>query len=214
MSRLLDFLPAMLRGSWVTVWLFAATAALSIPLGFLLALARLYGPKPLRWLAKTLILIIRGTPLLLQIIVVFFGLPLVGVTLDRAPSAVIAFVVNYTAYLAEIFRGGISSIPKGQFEAAKVLGLSRKDTFLSVVLPQMMKRALPALGNELMGLVKNTSIVYVLAMDDLMREAKTAVNTMASIEPFFMAGLIYLLLSAAVGWGVKQWEARYGYYRI
>jgi len=154
MEYILLILPYMLKGLGTTLIVFAITAIVSIPLGFVLALARLRGNKALSRAVQTYILIMRGTPLLLQLIFIYLGLPLVGITLDRLPASLLAFILNYAAYFAEIFRAGIESIPQGQYEAGRVLGLKEHEIFLKVVLPQVVKRVIPPTANELMTLVQ------------------------------------------------------------
>ncbi|HQA61166.1 MAG TPA: amino acid ABC transporter permease, partial [Tepidanaerobacteraceae bacterium] len=136
---ILRILPALLAGLDTTLSVFFLTLVLSIPLGVLVALGRLSNIKPLVEIMKFYIWVMRGTPLLLQIVVIFFGLPIVGITFDRYPAAIIAFVLNYAAYFGEIFRGGIESIDKGQYDAAKVLGFTPIKTYQRIILPQMIK---------------------------------------------------------------------------
>ncbi|NDL66215.1 amino acid ABC transporter permease [Anaerotalea alkaliphila] len=213
MVEIMEMMPLMLEGMKTTLWVFFLTALFSIPLGMVACTLRLSRNRALQTLMQAYILVVRGTPLLLQLIFIYFGLPLVGVRLDREVAVVIAFVVNYAAYYTEIFRGGVLSISLGQYEAAKVLGLSKFQTFFGIVLPQVVKRVLPPVGNELITLVKDTSLVYVLGLGDVLRAAKTLSNKQASLVPLFVAGLLYLLLIAAVTFFLKKTENRYDYYR-
>ena len=136
----------------------------------------------------------RGTPLLLQLIFVYYVLPSVGIVFDRLPAAILAFTLNYAAYFAEIFRGGILAIPKGQYEAAKMLKLSPFQTIRYIILPQVVKIVLPSIFNEIINLVKDSSLVYVLGVGDLLLESRTAANRDATLAPMFVAGAIYLIL--------------------
>lgn len=213
MIRALDFLPVMLDGAKTTIGLFLITALISIPVGFIIAVIRFYGGKIVKSIIGFYILVMRGTPLLLQIIFVFFGLPMMGIVLERLPSAIIAFAVNYAAYLAEIFRGGIESIDKGQFENAKILGFSKVQTFRFIILPQVMKRVLPSVGNEMMALIKDTSLVYVIGLGEILRAAKNATNMMASVAPMVLAAGLYLILIGILTIVMKLWEKKYAYYK-
>ena len=159
------------------------------------------------------ILIMRGTPLLLQIIFIYFGLPIIGIVLNRELATVIAFILNYAAYFAEIFRGGINSIDSGQFEAAKVLKLSKSTTYLGIILPQVFKTVFPSLGNELITLVKDTSLVYVLGLGDVLRAAKTLSNKDATLTPLFIAGAMYLVFIGILTQILKKTESKFEYYR-
>ena len=152
-------MPQMMEGLKVTLQVFALTLILSVPLGIVVALCRLSKIKLLNRMMEIYILVMRGTPLLLQIIFIFFGLPIVGISIDRMPSAILAFTLNYGAYFAEIFRAGISSIDEGQYEGAEVLGLSKVDTFFRIIMPQAIKRVLPPVTNEIITLVKDTAMM-------------------------------------------------------
>lgn len=213
MGTILEFMPLLLQGLRTTLWVFFATAVLSIPLGLAVTLLRVSKSPIISGLTQLYILLMRGTPLLLQIFFVFFGLPYLGIVLQREHAAVLAFTLNYAAYFAEIFRGGLVSISDGQVEASKVLGISRMDTYVGIILPQVIKRVLPPVGNELITLVKDTALVYILGLGDVLRFARTASNASASITPFFAAALIYLVLVAIVTLLLKFAEGRYAYYR-
>ena len=163
MDLIQTILPSLLDGLKMTLTLFFIIGISSIPLGFLIAVIRVYGPKWLGFLIQIYVFIMRGTPLLLQLMFVFFGLPLIGITLDRFSAAVLAYMINYAAYYAEIFRGGITAVPKGQFEAISVLGIGKVRGFFKIIIPQVTKIVLPSVGNEVIALVKDTSLVYVIA---------------------------------------------------
>ena len=162
MSYLFEILPSLLSGASMTLQVFALVLIFSIPLGVLIAFALQVHWKPLHHLINIYIWIMRGTPLLLQLIFIYYVLPSIGIRLDRLPAAIIAFVLNYAAYFAEIFRGGIDTIPNGQYEAAKVLKFSPFATVRYIILPQVTKIVLPSVFNEVMSLVKDTSLVYAL----------------------------------------------------
>jgi len=213
MDYLVEIAPFLLEGFKTTLWVFAITALFSIPLGIIVCLLRLSKIKIISLITQGYILIMRGTPLLLQIIFVYFGLSIMGIVLNRELSVSIAFILNYAAYFGEIFRGGINSIDIGQFEAAKVLRLPKTTTYLGIILPQVFKIVLPSLGNELITLVKDTSLVYTLGLGDILRAAKTLSNKDATIMPLFIAGGIYLIFIWFVTLVLKEVEKRFEYYR-
>lgn len=213
MSYILEILPSLLSGAVTTLQVFALVLVFSIPLGIMLAFSMQIRLKPLQWLLHIYIWIMRGTPLLLQLIFIYYVLPSIGIRLDRIPAAIIAFTLNYAAYFAEIFRGGISSIPTGQYEAAKVLKFTPVQTIRLIILPQVVKIVLPSVFNEVMTLVKDTSLVYALGISDLILASRTAANRDASLAPMFVAGLIYLLLIGLATLVAKQVEKKFSYYK-
>lgn len=220
MDNLITFLdyfkmlmPQVISGLFITLQIFSLTLIFSIPLGVLIALGRLSKLKILKAITGTYILVLRGTPLLLQIIFIFFGLPLIGITLDRLPAALFAITLNYGAYFAEIFRAGIRSIDKGQYEGAEVLGLSPKDTFLRIVFPQALKRVLPPVGNEVVTLIKDTALVYILGLDDLLKVGKIAANRDATLLPLVIIAGIYLFLTYFLTKLMTNFETKYDYYQ-
>ena len=213
MNYILEILPSLLSGAATTLQVFALVLVFSIPLGIMLAFSMQIRLKPLQWLFHIYIWIMRGTPLLLQLIFIYYVLPSIGIRLDRIPAAIIAFTLNYAAYFAEIFRGGISSIPTGQYEAAKVLKFTPVQTIRLIILPQVVKIVLPSVFNEVMTLVKDTSLVYALGISDLILASRTAVNRDASLAPMFVAGLIYLLLIGLATLVARQVEKKFSYYK-
>lgn len=213
MSYMFEILPSLLNGASMTLQVFALVLIFSIPLGIVVAFALQVRWNPLHYLIDLYIWVMRGTPLLLQLIFIYYVLPSVGIRLDRLPAAVIAFVLNYAAYFAEIFRGGIETIPKGQYEAAKVLKFSSFDTLRYIILPQVTKIVLPSVFNEIMSLVKDTSLVYALGISDLILASRTAANRDASLVPMFLAGAIYLIMIGLVTIVAKKLEKKYSYYR-
>lgn len=213
---LLTILKPMLEGAQATILLFIIAITLSIPLGFLVTLMVRSPVKVISWLAQTFIYLMRGTPLLLQLLFFVFGLPLLPVVgeylvLDRFVAATLAFVLNYTAYFAEIYRGGLLAIDKGQYEAAQVLGLNKIQTTTRVILPQMIRTVLPAVANESITLVKDTALLYAVAVPELLHFAQTAVNRDFTIVPFFLAGIIYLLMTLVLTVFFKFLERRFAY---
>ncbi|KJZ94779.1 hypothetical protein ClosIBUN22A_CONTIG140g02780 [Clostridium sp. IBUN22A] len=206
-------MPQVLEGLKVTLEIFILTLVLSIPLGIIVGLMRTSKSIILRKISGAYVLIMRGTPLLLQIIVIFFGLPLVGITFDRFPSAIIAFTLNYGAYFGEIFRAGIQSIDEGQIEAAEVLGITPKDTFFRIILPQAFKTVLPPVANEITTLVKDTSLVYIVGMDELLKVGKIASNRDVSLLPLLVVGAVYLIVIGILSKLLKKLEYKYDYYK-
>lgn len=212
MDMIISLMPQVLDGLTKTLLVFILTLVISIPLGIVVALGRTSKIIILEKITGVYILIMRGTPLLLQIIFIFFGLPVIGLSVDRLPAAITAFVLNYAAYFAEIFRGGILSIDKGQCEGAKVLGLSSKDTFFRIILPQTIKKVLPPVSNEIINLVKDTSLVYVVGLDELLKVGKAASNKYSSLIPLLVVGIVYLILIAVVTKILSNLEKKYSYY--
>lgn len=203
----------MLQGLSITISVFLMTLIISIPLGIFITFLRLCKNKLISRLANTYILIIRGTSLLLQLIFIFFGLPLLGIVFDRYTAAIIAFSLNYAAYFAEIFRGGINAIDKGQYEGALVLGFSKFDMYKKIIVPQVIKNILPAMSNEIITLIKDTAIVYTIGLNDILRIAQIKQNQQASLIPLIQAGLVYIIIIAVLTQILKQIEKRYSYYR-
>ncbi|MEG0283645.1 MAG: amino acid ABC transporter permease [Erysipelotrichales bacterium] len=209
MDLLITVLPALLDGLKVTLKVFAISLVVSFPLGFVVALIRIYAPRVIGWIIQTYIFIMRGTPLLLQIMFVFFGLPFMGIRLERFDAALFALILNYTAYIAEIARGGIQAIPKNQNEAIAVLGIGRVRGFIRIIIPQVIKIILPALGNEVISLVKDTSLIYIIGFSELLRAGQSAANQFATPEPYIYVGVIYLMITAIITVILNKLEARY-----
>lgn len=213
-NYLIDISIPMLEGAKATVLLFVIALAASIPLGFGLTMVARSRIKPLVWLANAYIYVMRGTPLLLQLLFFVYGLPLLPVVgdylvLDRFVAATLAFVLNYAAYFAEIFRGGLLAIDKGQFEASQVLGLSRWQMTRRIIMPQMFRIALPAVSNESITLVKDTALLYAVAVPELLHYAYAAVNRDFRLMPFIVAGVIYLLMTLVLTLVLKTLERKY-----
>lgn len=211
---LITILKPMLVGAQTTILLFIIAIVVSIPLGFVLTLALRSSIKPISWLAQIYIYVMRGTPLLLQLLIITFGLPMIPVIgeyliLDRFVAATLGFILNYAAYFAEIFRGGLLAIDKGQYEAAKVLGFNKWQTTIKIILPQMFRIALPSVANESITLVKDTALLYAVAVPELLHFAQTAVNRDFTIIPFFVAGVIYLIMTIILSMFFKWLEKRF-----
>ena len=212
MDYFLSLLPPLGQGALVTLKLFVITLALAVPLGLGLALARLSPWAPLSTAVNGYIWLMRGTPLMLQMLFVYFALPAVGIYFEDFTAAVVAFALNYAAYFAEIFRGGILAIGRGQYEAAKTLGMSYPQTMRRIVLPQMWKKILPPLSNETITLVKDTSLVYVLALNDLLRATRNIVQRDFNVTPFITAAAFYLIMTLILTWMFQYMEKRYAVY--
>lgn len=213
-SAMAELVAQMQDGFVNTLIIFAATLLFSIPLGMVVALLRMNRHRIVSAPIALYILVMRGTPLMLQIFAIYFAVPmLIGWNLDRMPATIVAFSLNYAAYFAEIFRGGIMSIPAGQYQASQVLGLTKAQTFFSVVLPQVFKRVLLPVSNEVITLVKDTSLANVIAVSELFRAAKNEASRVASVEPLFVAGLFYLLMNGVVTLVFNYLIRKMDYYR-
>ena len=213
-----------------TLKIFGFTLIFSIPLGMIVALLKMCKFKPVSWLVNVYILIMRGTPLMLQIITIYYAIPMMKVSdsvflqnlfasVDiksdsyQFNALIVAFALNYAAYFAEIFRGGIESIPKGQYEAAAALGLTRTQTFFRIILPQVVKRIVPASSNEVITLVKDTSLASVIAYAEIFRKAKEQMITYSNLTPLFIAGLFYFVMNAVLTVLFTAIEKKLDYYK-
>ena len=212
MEQIMGTALLMMEGAQITLEIFCVTLLLSLPLGLLVALCRISKLGPLRLLMEFYIWLMRGTPLMLQLLFVYFTLPMVGIRLPDIAAALLAFTLNYAAYFAEIFRAGIQSIGRGQYEAAKSLGMTYTQTMRRIIVPQMIRHVLPPVSNETINLVKDTSLIYILAMNDLLRVARTIVQREFDMTPFFVAAVFYLAMTFVLTWGFKKLEAYYGKY--
>ena len=215
MNYVFDILPPLLQGTGVTLQVFLITLLLAVPFGLALALLRISRFRALGRLVSGYIWLMRGTPLMLQMLFIYFALPFVpgiGIRLPDFPAAILAFVLNYAAYFAEIFRAGIQSIDRGQYEGARVLGMTYPQTMRRVVLPQVIKRILPPLSNKTITLIKDTSLIYVLAMNDLLRAARGIVQRDFTITPFAVAAAFYLIMTLVLTYGFQRLEKKYAVY--
>lgn len=204
------------QGSLVTIELFFITIILSLPLGFIINLLYISKNKFVSSVTGGYILIMRGTPLLLQMYFIYFGLPYIPhigehIVLGRFAAAAVAFTLNYAAYFAEIFRGGLKAIDGGQYEAAQVLGLNKFQTMRKIILPQVTRIVLPSVGNEAIILVKDTALVTALAQPDLLHVTKGIVNKTASVTPFIIAAVFYLVMSYLLTVLFKKLEDKYSF---
>lgn len=212
MDYIIKIIPQMLDGCVVTAQVFFVTIILSIPLGVLLSLGRVSGIAVLQKLIGVYVWLLRGTPLMLQLFFVYYALPAIGIRLGDFEAAIVAFVLNYAAYFCEIFRAGIQAIPKGQYEAARTLGMDYVQTMRRIVLPQVFRIILPPVSNETITLVKDTSLVYVLAMNDLMRTTRNLVQRDFDITPFLVAAVFYLLATFVLTVLFERLEKRFSKY--
>ena len=209
-------LSTMGMGMLRTCGIFFLTLLFSLPLGMIVMLLRRSRFAPVQWITKIFIAIMRGTPLMLQLLVWYFGpYYLFGWSIRgyRFTAILIGFAVNYAAYFAEIYRGGIESIPVGQYEAAEVLGYSRSQTFFKIILPQVIKRILPAVTNEIITLVKDTSLAFTLAYNEVFSLAKQISASQTSFMPFVIAGVFYFVANYAVAFGMERIEKAFDYYK-
>lgn len=204
------------EGFGVTLLIFISTLALAIPLGLMVSFCSMTKFKPLKYLTKAFVWIIRGTPLMLQVIIVFYG---PGLWFNypmrsRIMAVIIAFVINYAAYFSEIFRGGIQSVPKGQYEAGMVLGMTKTQIFFKIILMQVVKRILPAMSNEIITLVKDTSLARIIAVGEIIMIAEKAVSRYAIMWPLFYAGAFFLIFNGLLTLLFSYAEKKLNYYKV
>ncbi len=214
---LMSMLSQLAEGFLITVEIFVLTLVFALPLGLLVAFGRMSKYKVVRAISKIYISIMRGTPLMLQIIVVYFA-PFYMFRLQmgagyRFPAVILAFVINYAAYFAEIYRSGIESMPVGQYEAAEVLGYSKSQTFVKIILPQVIKRVLPPITNETITLVKDTSMAFTISIAEMFTIAKQIGAAQTSILPLLVAGIFYYIFNLIVATGMEYLEKKLSYYR-
>ncbi|SEH40135.1 amino acid ABC transporter permease [Fructobacillus pseudoficulneus] len=213
MNYFFEILPGIASGLQMTLGVFFITIVGSVPLGILVSLALRSPYFSVRWLVNGYIWLMRGTPLLLQLIFFYYGLAMVGVSMTRFDAAAFAFIINYAAYLAEIFRGGLQAVPKGQFDAAQVLGLNKAQTFFKIILPQVIKIVVPSFGNEVVNLVKDTSLIYVIGLGDILRAGSIAASRDVSLVPYLIVGLMYLIMTGIVTVALRRSEKRLSIWR-
>ena len=204
------------KGMLTTIWIFVLTLVFSLPLGLLIAFGRMSKNKIIQSIFKIYISIMRGTPLMLQLLVIYFGpYYLFGISISsayRGIAVIIAFSLNYAAYFAEIYRGGIESMPRGQYEASEVLGYSKAQTFFIIILPQVIKRILPSLTNEVITLVKDTSLAFSIAYAEMFTQAKALAASQKSMLPFIVAAVFYYVFNFIVAFIMERIENRLKYY--
>ena len=215
MSEFLSVTLDLLNGFLSTLQLFGLTLLFSLPLGLIICFGSMSRFKPLRWLVRTFVWIIRGTPLLLQLIIVYYGPGLIfdAGLLPRFSAALIAFVINYSCYFSEIYRGGIESIPKGQYEAGQVLGMTKTQIFFKVVLLQVIKVIVPPMSNEIITLVKDTSLARIIAVYEIIWTAQVYIKMEGLIWPLFYTGAFYLAFSGLLTLLFGYIEKKLSYFR-
>ena len=217
MSYILSVVGQIAPGIGASLILFVLTLIFSMPLGLVICFGRMSRFRPLYMVVNFIISVLRGTPLMLQLVVVFFGPYYVfGLAVSntwRFWAAVVGFFINYAAYFAEIYRAGIQSIPVGQYEAAEILGYSRSQTFCKIIFPQMVKRVLPPVTNEIITLTKDTSLAFVLAYAEMFTLAKQVAAAQSSIAPLFVAGLFYYVFNYVVAFAMDALERKLAYYQ-
>ncbi|WP_461207226.1 amino acid ABC transporter permease [Clostridium sp. DL1XJH146] len=212
MDYLINITLFILEGSKITVKLYIITMLFSIPVGMLGAIGKTSKLKYVKVLLEGYTSIIRGTPLLLQLFFVYYGLPVIGIRIGQFSAASLTFIINYGAYFTEIFRAGIQSIDKGQYEAAKALGMDSKQTMRKIILPQAIKRVIPPTSNEAITLVKDTALVAAIGMGDILRGAKEVLTRDFNILPFVIAAIIYLIFTFLIVKIFKKIESKYSVY--
>lgn len=222
MENLANNIVILLRGLGESMTLFFLSLLLAVVLALPVAMGRMSRRKWLSYPIRVYLLVMRGTPLMLQLMVFYFGFsflfqgfrwPSIGPLDNRMVAAIVSFTLNYAAYFAEIYRGGIESIPQGQYEAGEVLGFSRSQIFFRIILPQMVKRILPACGNEFMTMNKDTALAMVIAVNELIRRADSIANREVSMLPYLIAGIFYLIINAAIEQSFHFAEKKLSYYR-
>lgn len=206
-----NMLAPLLDAAKTTLLVFFVVLIVSIPLGLIIALLEQRAPAWIKAIIQVYVYVFRGSPLLLQLMVVYFGLPFLGITLDRVPAALATMIINYAAYLVEIFRGGLNAIPQGQYESLKVLSINKLTGYRRVILPQLWKVVMPSVGNEVISLVKDTSLIYILGLDELLKVGRSLSNQYASMMPYLYVGVIYLALTGIVTIVLNQIEKRIDY---
>lgn len=213
-DQIINLIKQMLGMSAQTGKIFFLTLLFSLPLGLILSLGRMSKLKVINWPIRLYLLIMRGTPLILQLFAIFYGLTkLFGIQMERFTAAILAMSLNYAAYFAEIYRSGLESMPKGQKEAAIVLGFTKRQTFFKITLPQVIKRILPPMSSEFMTLVKDTALVSVIGVEELYQMATERMTTLVSMVPILIAGLFYLVMNSIVARGFYIAEKKLGYYQ-
>ena len=206
----------LLQGFGLTCLIFLITLACAIPLGLVVMFGSMSRFKPLKWLTRAFVWVIRGTPLLLQVIIVFYGPGLLfgWSSLERMQAVLVAFIINYAAYFSEIFRGGIESIPRGQYEAAQVLGMTRSQIFYKSVLLQDVKRIVTPMGNEIITLVKDTSLARIIAIKEIIMVAQEYISSRALIWPLFYSGAFYLVFCGILTILLGVCERKLSYFKV
>ena len=217
LSKVLEVVIKLFQGFGNTCLIFILSLVLSLPLGLVITAGTMSKFKPLKYLTKIFVWIIRGTPLMLQVIIVYYGPGLWfgwGIKNFRFSAVIVAFVINYACYFSEIYRGGIESISKGQYEAGYVLGMSKISIFFKIILPQVIKRVLPSISNEVITLVKDTSLARVIAVGELIRAAEESMTILGAMWPLLCTGLFYLIFSGLLTIIFNKLEKKMDYYKV
>ncbi len=206
----------LLEGFGLTCLIFIVTLICAIPLGLVVTLCSMSRFKPLRWLSRAFVWAIRGTPLMLQLIIVFYGPGLLwgAVGFSRMAAVLVAFIINYAAYFSEIYRGGIESVSRGQYEAGQVLGLTRRQIFFRIILLQVVKRIVPPMSNEVITLVKDTSLARIIAVREIIMEAQTYIKSEALLWPLFYSGAFYLIFNGILTLLLGGLEKKLSYFKV
>ena len=213
MSYIQTIMPALMQGAVISLELFALTLIFSLPLGLPIALGENTKFAPVRWFCKVYVLVFRGTPLMLQLFFFYFFFPIcLNIRMDAFPTAVLTFALNYAAYFAEIYRGGMKSIDIGQYEAAHSLGLSRTQTLFGIILPQTFRVVIPPISNEIIVLVKDTALASAIALADIMKVSKSIVNRDGSLMAYVIAAAMYLVFSFLVTYLLTKLEKKASLY--
>ena len=213
MEDLINISLFILQGAVISIKIYVVTIIFAIPLGMLCAMGKMTKIAPLKWFLEMYTWVFRGTPLLLQLFFTYFGFQILfGIELSREMAAYLTFIVNYAAYFTEIFRAGIQSIDRGQYEAAKALGMNYRLTMKRIIIPQAIKVILPPSGNEAVTLIKDTALVSVIALADILRNAKSVVSRTASVEGYLVAAVLYLIMTFVIIKVFKYIEKRFAYY--
>ncbi len=213
MDDLINISLYILQGAVISIKIYVVTIIFAIPLGMLCAMGKMTKIAPLKWFLEMYTWVFRGTPLLLQLFFTYFGLKILfGIELSKEMAAYLTFIINYAAYFTEIFRAGIQSIDKGQYEAAKALGMNYGMMMKRIIIPQAIKVILPPTGNEAVTLIKDTALCSVIALADILRNAKSVVSRTASVEGYLVAAVLYLIMTFVIIKFFKYIEKRFNYY--
>lgn len=213
MADMLSYIPVLLEGAKISIIVFVLTLVFALPLGLPLALGEENRFRPLAWICKAYVWVFRGTPLLLQLFFFYYAIPIyTGVRMEALTTAVLTFILNYAAYFAEIYRGGMKSIDKGQYEAAHALGLSKKQTLFDIILPQTMKAILPPVMNEAITLVKDSALVMSIGVAEILKNANAIVSRTSDTSVFVVAGIIYLVMTLVLTLAAGKLEKYFARY--
>ena len=213
MEQFFDVTIILLQGFWTNILIFALTLLISIPLGLVVTFGSMSKFKPLAYLSKILVWIIRGTPLMLQIFIIYYIPGFLGIPASsQLTSVIIAFAVNYAFYFSEIYRGGIEGVPKGQYEAGMVLGMTKPQIFKNIILLQVAKKIVPSMSNEVITLVKDTSLASVIGLTEIIKSSTQLMSSPGILYPLFYSGIFFLVFNGIVTLGLNKIEKKFSYY--